>query len=224
MKRLLSLTALVLCISILAAPLANAATPAFNDISGHWAEDTIERFADSGIISGFPDGSFRPNQRISRAELAAIVTRAFGLSERVPFSYSDVTPGSWYYEYLAVAARFIPAWQSLPDEVNKPVFRGNRGISRIYVAEAFALVKMYVEDLEVEIPPLEERVHQVRDTFRDRDFHVFDITFACEHYTLRYIWLAHHFGIMVGCSSGYFRPRWNLSRAEVLTIIDRMLE
>ncbi len=41
------------------------------DITGHWAEDTIKEMADEGLISGYDDGTFRPNNDITRAEFAA---------------------------------------------------------------------------------------------------------------------------------------------------------
>jgi len=222
-RRLLSLTALVLCIALLL-PLsaAGTASPAFTDISGHWAEDTIERFADKGIISGFPDGSFRPNRLVTRAEFAAIVTRAFELNEEASFEFPDVDPGAWYYEYLKFAARFIPTHQ-LPNEFSEPTFRGNSPAHRSDAAEASVLITMHINDLEVDVPPLEELVQQVRDTFRDSDYRYGDISFPNVQRLFRYTWLAVHLGIMEGRDGGYFRPAWGVRRAEVLTIIDRML-
>ena len=48
----------------------------FTDISGHWAKDYIENLARQGIISGYADGTFRPDQPITRAEAAALVSKA----------------------------------------------------------------------------------------------------------------------------------------------------
>lgn len=47
----------------------------FTDISGHWAESAIKQAADDGILKGYEDGSFRPDQPLTRAELAAIYQR-----------------------------------------------------------------------------------------------------------------------------------------------------
>jgi len=217
-RRLLSLTALVLCLTLLA-PLsaAGAASPAFTDISGHWAEDTIERFADSGIISGFPDGSFRPNQLVTRAEFAAIVTRAFSLSEEVSFEFPDVDFGAWYYEYLKFATRFIPNHQFAPN------FSGNSPAHRSDVAEASVLIQMYMEDLVIDMPTYEEIAQEIRERFRDSDYHYGDISFPNVQRLFRYTWLAVHLGIMEGRDGGYFRPAWGVRRAEVLTVIDRVL-
>ncbi len=51
----------------------------FNDIAGHWAEKLIVDGAGQGWISGFPDGSFRPDQTVTRQEFSVIVTNALGL-------------------------------------------------------------------------------------------------------------------------------------------------
>jgi hypothetical protein len=50
----------------------------FSDVpSGHWAREFITTLADRGIIAGFPDGTFRPNEPVTRAQYAAMVRSAF---------------------------------------------------------------------------------------------------------------------------------------------------
>jgi hypothetical protein len=53
---------------------------AFSDVSGHWAEDWIEQLAEEGITGGYPDGTYRPNNPVNRAEMAVFLVRAFDLS------------------------------------------------------------------------------------------------------------------------------------------------
>jgi hypothetical protein len=48
----------------------------FTDISGHWAESWIERLAADGLVSGHPDGSFKPDMPVTRAELAVFLLKA----------------------------------------------------------------------------------------------------------------------------------------------------
>ena len=52
----------------------------FPDIQGHWAKDTIDIFAVLRLISGYEDGSFKPNGHITRAEFAAILSRVFDIT------------------------------------------------------------------------------------------------------------------------------------------------
>ena len=49
---------------------------AATDTNGHWAESTINKWTASGYISGYPDGTFRPNNAISRAEFVTLANKA----------------------------------------------------------------------------------------------------------------------------------------------------
>ena len=76
----------------------------FTDISGHWAESEIQRAAQLGWIQGDPDGRFRPNAPITRAEAMTIINRVLN---RLPEEkedllegmkeWPDALPGAWYY-------------------------------------------------------------------------------------------------------------------------------
>lgn len=48
---------------------------AVDDVTGHWAEKEIRRCMERGILKGYPDGSFQPDQPVTRAELAAVLDR-----------------------------------------------------------------------------------------------------------------------------------------------------
>jgi S-layer homology domain len=77
---------------------AIAQSVSFNDVpSDFWARPFIEKLAEDEIIAGFPDGSFKPKQAVTRAQFAAIVRKAFSRSAAVRNSrtFSDVTPKYW---------------------------------------------------------------------------------------------------------------------------------
>ncbi|MGF1520529.1 MAG: S-layer homology domain-containing protein [Nodosilinea sp.] len=64
--------------------------------AGHWARQFITSLADRGVIAGFPDGSFRPDQPVTRAQYAAMVRAAFSQSAvRGATSFVDVPPNYW---------------------------------------------------------------------------------------------------------------------------------
>ncbi|AJK90062.1 S-layer protein [Lysinibacillus sp. A1] len=70
-------------------------------MSTHWAKEMIEYIAPRGIINGYPDGTFRPDESIQRQHVAIIFTRAFELvprREAIPFN--DVAPSHPYYEEI----------------------------------------------------------------------------------------------------------------------------
>ena len=62
----------------------------FNDISGHWAEKEIRRAASLGWIKGYADGSFKPDQNITRAEAASMINR---MLHRLPETADDLLDG-----------------------------------------------------------------------------------------------------------------------------------
>ena len=76
----------------------------FNDISGHWAENEIRRAASLGWVQGYTDGSFKPDQNITRAEAASMINR---MLHRLPETVDDLLdgmiqwpdnqPSDWYY-------------------------------------------------------------------------------------------------------------------------------
>lgn len=76
----------------------------FSDIRGHWAQDYIERAAELGWVKGFEDGSFRPNDCITRAQAMTMINRVLN---RIPEDASDLlpdmnvwpdcNPGDWFY-------------------------------------------------------------------------------------------------------------------------------
>jgi S-layer homology domain len=98
-------TVLMVGASIAAAVVPNvflnraiAQSVTFNDVpSDFWARPFIEKLAEDEIIAGFPDGSFKPKQAVTRAQFAAIVRKAFSRSAAVRNSrtFSDVAPKYW---------------------------------------------------------------------------------------------------------------------------------
>jgi len=52
----------------------------FSDIKGHWAENIIKDFAQKGLLSGMPDGTFRPNSTLTYGEIVSIFVRALNIS------------------------------------------------------------------------------------------------------------------------------------------------
>lgn len=67
----------------------------FADVKGHWAEPYITPLVANDIISGYPDGTFRPDVRITRAEICAVMSRAMDLSTgSIKSSFPDIE-GHW---------------------------------------------------------------------------------------------------------------------------------
>lgn len=104
MKRRLLAVVLVICLVLSIAPAFAAPAP---DVVGLWSEEYITPLQDLGIMNGYPDGTFRPNENITTAELVTLLDRAFGLKEKKAIAYSDVAEGAWYYEYFQLATDYV---------------------------------------------------------------------------------------------------------------------
>lgn len=87
-----------------AVQLAQART--FPDVQGHWAQTFIEILAERGVILGFPDGTFRPDDPVTRVQFAAMIRKAFERQpERSGKSFVDVPANYWGYTAIQEAYR-----------------------------------------------------------------------------------------------------------------------
>ena len=85
-------------------PDCEATEYSFRDIRSHWAKPFIENLAIQGIVAGFPDGTYRPNAPVTRAEFAALVSKALrGSYERAPVEFADVPWDFWAYDAIESA-------------------------------------------------------------------------------------------------------------------------
>ena len=76
----------------------------FSDVSeGNWYYDAVMTLASYKVISGYPDGTFGPDQSVSRAEFVTMLVRIFG-TEEGDTSFSDVPADSWAAPYVYAAA------------------------------------------------------------------------------------------------------------------------
>ena len=86
---------------------------------GDWYADTVGYAVQRGIVSGYPDGSFKPNKPITRAEFAAIASRFDALAQGNAISFSDLAPSHWGYNAIRSAA--TKGWISgYPDNTFRP--------------------------------------------------------------------------------------------------------
>ena len=97
--------------------------------AGDWYADTVGYAVQKGIVSGYPDGTFKPNQAISRAEFAAIAARFAEMTGQQSPAFSDLASNHWSYQAIRQVA--ANGWLSgYPDGSFKP----NQPITRAEVA------------------------------------------------------------------------------------------
>lgn len=179
------------------APVAQAMP---TDIEGHWAEETIRSLVNLEILNGYPDGTFRPNQSITRAELAKILAVTYNFQPSTKATFSDLD-GHWAKDYItALAANNIIT--GYPDGTYKP----ERPVTR---AEATAimtrLLKVGLEE--------EEYTQELTPSFSDveQDFWAF-----------RQIELAERLGLFPGYFQPEFQPSRTACRADTAWMINKL--
>lgn len=85
-------------------PPASDDKPLFSDIKGHFSQDAVEKLHKLGILSGYPDGSFLPDQYVSRAEFSKMVVMAFDIGGSTDNVFTDVSADDWFYSYVNILA------------------------------------------------------------------------------------------------------------------------
>ncbi|WP_421617592.1 chitobiase/beta-hexosaminidase C-terminal domain-containing protein [Brevibacillus sp. TJ4] len=107
----------------------------FSDIAGHWAKNYILRAVEKGFVSGYPDGTFKPNNPVTRAEFTVMLAGALKLkSEGTALTFADNEQiGEWAKQAVAqaVEARII-------DGYDDGSFRPNNRITRAEMAAMIA--------------------------------------------------------------------------------------
>lgn len=104
-----------------------------NDYENNWAKAEIESIKSKGIIVGYPDGTFRPNNNITKAEFYKIINKTMGFINESEVNFSDVIPEMWYYNDVAkgIEAKYI---------IPTGLLNANKNISRAEVAKILGIV------------------------------------------------------------------------------------
>ncbi len=143
----LGITSLSLSIPLLFSTQAQAQT-SFRDIQGIWGQSCIESLVQRSIITGYPDGTFRPNAAVTRAEFAAMLGKAF---PNAPMNqsanrFNDVRSSFWGYQGIQNSSRtgFLSGY---PDNY----FRPNENIPRVQALVALASGLNYIPTNNVDV-------------------------------------------------------------------------
>ena len=179
------------------------------DITGHWAADTIRALVYRGILSGYPDGTFRPEQRINRAECAAVMVRALGLGTGDPavlagFSDEAAIPG-WARGVVAAASE-AGILSGYPEPDGGRTFRPERPLTRVELAAILSRVLAQKKGA-TNAPPA---------NFADQA--------QIPSWAREAVNSAAQAGLVKGYTDGSFRPQREVTRAEAAAMIARLLE
>jgi hypothetical protein len=116
-KKALTISLCFLVVFMTAAPIF--AVENTTDYSTHWAKEYIQTALDTGMATGYPDGTFKPDQAITRAEFVTMVNNKFKFIDTAESTFSDVAADAWYAAFIdaAIAEGYIAGYT---DETVKP--------------------------------------------------------------------------------------------------------
>lgn len=108
----------------------------FSDVSDdYFAKAQIEEFINAGIIEGYEDGTFRPNNNVTRAEFVKIVNKAFGFTQVGNKSFKDVKDNAWYANDVKIAVE-----KGYIDGFEDDTFRPQEKITREQMAKILGTI------------------------------------------------------------------------------------
>lgn len=172
---------------------------AARDYVGHWAEAVIQKWLDMGYITGYPDGTFRPEEFITRAEFVKIVNNAFGFEETAKIAFIDVKVDNWYYE-----------------EVQKAYKRGEIiGVSEREFAPDDYITREQAAIIMSRLLKLEAN-EKGADLFYDSS--------KISSWAREYVGAVTEYNLIKGYEDNTFRPQNNINRAEAVVLLDRVLK
>ncbi|OPH56955.1 hypothetical protein BC351_26445 [Paenibacillus ferrarius] len=182
--------------AVFAVGQAAVAATNFNDIAGHWGEAGIKQAVEDGIVSGYPDGTFKPNRIVTRAEFAVMLMNTLKpQGEGAKLNFTDGADiGAWAQMAISLAVR--EGWMNGYDDGS---FRPNAEITRAEMAVviAGALGKPVGANAAA---------HFADDT-------------AIPLWAKSSVAAVQQAGIMQGKDAGQFAPQDRATRAEAVTVL-----
>ncbi|MGG1634445.1 cadherin-like beta sandwich domain-containing protein [Paenibacillus sp. NRS-1760] len=170
------------------------------DISRHWAEDNIKQAISNGIVTGYPDGTFRPNHTVTRGEFAVMLMNLLKPQEAgAELSFTDTTKiPAWAQKAIAQAVQ-----EGIINVYEDGTFRPNAEITRAEMA--VILAKALGQSTEA----------SAATSFADDN----DIP-AWARASVAYVKQA---GIVKGKGNNEFAPQDHATRAEAVTVLLNIL-
>lgn len=187
-------TSILVSVAIAASMLATSMSAfAYTDISAdHWAKSYVDNLSGKKYVSGYEDGTYKPDNYVTRAEFAKILTNIFGVIDKNGVSISDVSDSAWYADTMkiAVKAGFVTGYS---DGTVKPEANITRQEAAVMVYRAWGLSPEGTLNFTDKDEIADWAANQVA-------------TLAAKN-------------VLNGYSDGSFKPNNNITRAEVAKII-----
>lgn len=167
------------------------------DNGSHWAQTSIDKWMGYGVFEGYSDGLFHPNDKVTRAELATMINRLFGYTAKSSSNFADVPAGAWYSEAMAIAGA-AGYYQGFPGNLSKATAFVTRQDAATLLSKAFSLSFESATNSKSFIDNQEISAY-AREAVSALS------------------------GAITGYQDGSFRPSNEMTRAELVTVLDRLI-
>jgi hypothetical protein len=183
-------------------------TRSFTDMSKHWAKTTVALLAAKNIIDSSYGTTFKPEQKITRAEFAVMLSRGLGLlgDRETAQKFGDVQPSTQTGDYIGAAAK-----AGIITGNTDGTFRPNDNITR----EQLAI--MIIRAMEYTKNPitLNGTAASTLSAFKDKG--------KIQSASAEFVAKAVQAGIILGMTATEFQPQGNATRAQAAVMLQRML-
>ena len=175
-----------------------AVEPTYGDTAGHWAESSIERWSEYGIIQG-SNGQFDPNGQLTCAQLATILAKLLKLPAAKDAGFTDNTADAWYYDAInrCAAAGIL---NGNGDGTVTPEAPITRERAMVMLARALGI-----------------------EPIRKPDLTKYTDAAQVSAYAQGYVAALIEAGIVGGVTADELAPQANINRASTVTILDRAI-
>ena len=171
----------------------------YTDIESSWAAEDINLLADMGIVTGNPDGTFRPDNQITRAEIVTILVRMYDLDSDNMMIFDD-TKDHWANGYISIAAAL-----GYVNGFDAQHFGPDEQLTREQMAVMVARIAELKEDTSGSNPL----------SFSDKD--------GISSWALNAVTAVFQNGVISGYPDGTFRPTAEITRAEACHMIVNLM-
>lgn len=192
-RRFLFLLTLTLCTAMTSEAIA------FSDVEGHWAEKSIQKAEEMNIINGYEDNRFMPDSYMTRAELVTIINRFLEIQSETDKYIPDVTRQDWFHSDVrkALSAGIIKG------DANGYV-RPNDYVTR--EEAAVIMCRAFYSEADGNVDTLSFKDNDSISSWSRADI----LTFVKK-------------GYITGYPDGELKPKNNITRAEIITILERVI-
>lgn len=186
-------------------------TSSFVDMNGHWARSSVERMAARMIADGVATGEFQPDKTVTRAEVAALLVRALGLSPSAPSGETRTFPDVGAADWFAGAVR-VASGMKLVEGYGDGSFRPGETVTR----QELVVMVYRAAELAGMNPAASASAPGPAQAPYDDDAAIAGWAKPAVEALTRQ-------GLLGGTPEGRFAPAAQATRAESLVVLDRML-